>query len=338
MVNVTFVGVGKLGLAYAAYISSKGHTVHCIDVNAKMIASYNDGNFNTLEPETAERAKQFPMTYSTDYSTIVPGSICIILVNTPTCLAGYDHSMLESALASVAGGRQMATIVTATVQPGFCDRQMKDLIYNPLFVQIGNVIENLCSVTDVLIGARDPLQPELVDFYASLFGSAKLHVMPWRAAEVAKLALNSFVTMKISFANMIGDALRTHGVEADAALEFIGSDSRIGAKCLKYGWGFGGPCFPRDNRALSTFLRETGSYDYLPVAAHESNERHAVEQARHWTGSTMTGMCYKDNCVVPIVEESHKVKTALILKSMGRPVTIVDTPEIMDLLPSELKN
>ena len=74
------------------------------------------------------------------------------------------------------------------------------------------------------------------------------------------------------------------------------------------------------------------------MAAHESNERHAVEQARYWTEPTMTGMCYKDNCDVPIVEESHKVKTALILKSMGRPVTIVDTPEIMELIPAELKH
>ena len=338
MVNVSFVGVGKLGLAYAAYISSHGHSVHCIDINSKMIDSYKVGDFGTLEPGVADLATRHPMTYSSDYSTIVPGSICIILVNTPTCLAGYDHSMLESALAGVRGGSQMATIITSTVQPGFCDRQASAVIYNPLFVQIGNVIQNLRDVTNVLVGSNTTLPSEIEEFYTSIFGAVKLHVMPWRAAEVAKLALNSFITMKISFANMIGDALRTHGVEADAALEFIGSDPRVGTRCLKYGWGFGGPCFPRDNRALSTFLRETGSYDYLPVAAHESNERHAVEQARHWTEPTMTGMCYKDNCDVPIVEESHKVKTALILKSMGRPVTIVDTPEIMELIPAELKH
>jgi nucleotide sugar dehydrogenase len=339
MVSVTFVGVGKLGLAYAAHISSKGHTVHCIDVNAKMIEAYQSGNFGTLEPETAELASRHPMTFSTDYSTIVPGSICIILVNTPTCLAGYDHSMLESALAGVRGGSQLATIITSTVQPGFCDRQYNEsLLYNPLFVQIGNVIENLRSVTDVLIGFNGELPNEIVEFYASIFGTAKLHVMEPRVAEVAKLSLNSFITMKISFANMVGDALRTCGQDATPALEFIGSDPRIGNKCFKYGWGYGGPCFPRDNRALSTFLREVGSYDYLPVAAHESNERHAVEQAKHFDGATMTGMCYKDNCDVPIVEESHKVKTALILKSMGRPVTIVDKREIMELLPIELKS
>jgi len=337
MAAVTVIGVGKLGMSYAAFISSKGFKVHCIDKNEKMIESYSHGDFGTAEPCVASLASSFPMTYSTDYSTIVPGSICIILVNTPTCLAGYDHSMLEDSLDRSANGQQAVTIVTSTVQPGFCDRMNMPVVYNPLFVQIGNVIENLSNVTDVLIGQGSDPRNNLEEFYKGVFGaSVNLHIMSWRAAEVAKLALNSFITMKISFANMIGDALRTCGQDADAALEFIGSDPRVGNKCLKYGWGYGGPCFPRDNRALSTFLREVGSYDYLPVAAHESNERHAVEQAKHFQGDTMSGMCYKDNCDVPIIEESHKVKTALILKSMGRPVKVIDTPEIMALLPSEL--
>jgi len=337
MVAVTFIGVGKLGLAYAAYISSKGHTVHCIDVNSKMIEAYKRKEYGTREPGVEELANQYSMTFSDDYTTIVPGSICIILVNTPTCLAGYDHSMLENSLKKSASGGQACTIVTSTVQPGFCDRQtVPNLVYNPLFVQIGNVIENLHGVNDILVGSPG-LPVGLVEFYASLFGDAKVHTMPYKAAEVAKLALNSYITMKISFANMIGDALRTCGQDAEPALEFIGSDARIGNKCLKYGWGYGGPCFPRDNRALSTFLREVGSYDYLPVAAHESNERHAVEQAKHFEGDVLEGLCYKANCDVPIIEESHKVKTALVLKSMGRNVTLKDTPEVLALLPTELK-
>lgn len=337
MAPVTFVGVGKLGLAYAAFISSKGHTVHCIDVNSRMIEEYKKGNYGTLEPGVEELARQYPMTFSDDYSTILPGSVCIILVNTPTCLAGYDHSMLEDSLAQSKNGPQAFTIITSTVQPGFCDRQTGTIVYNPLFVQIGNVLENLNNVTDILVGVKDTVPNGLVEFYTSVFGEATPHIMPFKSAEVAKLALNSYITMKISFANMIGDALRTCGHDATHALAFIGADARVGSKCFKYGWGYGGPCFPRDNRALSTFLREAGSYDYLPVAAHESNERHAVEQAKHFQGDTLTGLCYKDDCAVPIIEESHKVKTALILKSMGRHVELVDSQAVLELLPKELK-
>lgn len=225
------------------------------------------------------------LTFSSDYSII--SGLVIVLVNTPTCLAGYDHRILENVLEHLRG---KDVIVTCTVQPGFCQR-WPGVVYNPLFVQIGNVIENLSGVTDVLTGGE--LKQIHKDFYATAFPGAKVHNMDYLSAEVAKLA------MKISFANMIGDALRGHN--PDAALEFIGSDPRVGSKCLKYGWGYGGPWFPRDNRALSTFLREVGSYDYLPVAAHESNERHAVEIARHFEGSVIKGACYKDSSV-PLID------------------------------------
>jgi nucleotide sugar dehydrogenase len=334
--SVTLIGAGKLGLAYAGFISSKGFKVHCIDKNSSIVNDYSNGVFETQEPCTKELVERFPMTYSTDITT-ASGDFIIILVNTPTCLAGYDHSILESVLESVKTHPRV--IITSTVQPGFCDRQnIPGLVYNPLFVQIGNVIDNLDNVTDVLIGGS--IDDSVTEFYHTIFGDGvTLHTMSYRGAEVAKLALNSFITTKISFANMIGDSLRTCGHsdgDIDSVLNFIGSDSRIGNKCLKYGWGYGGPCFPRDNRALATYLREVGSYDYLPIASHESNERHAVEQAKHFTGSSMENVCYKDNCNVPVIEESHKIKTALILKSMGKKVQIVDTPEILGILPREL--
>lgn len=334
--SVTVVGVGKLGLAYAGFIASKGFRVHCIDKNEKMIEDYKNGIFDTNEPYTSDLCSKYEMTYSSDISTFT-GDFLIILVNTPTCLAGYDHSILEGVLSRVKSHPRI--IVTSTVQPGFCDRQnIPGMIYNPLFVQLGNVIDNLRNVTDVLFGGT--MDEATESFYKSLFGEyVNIHVMSYRAAEVAKLSLNSFITTKISFANMIGDSLRSCGhdkEEIDRVLNFIGSDSRVGNKCFKYGWGYGGPCFPRDNRALSTYLREVGSYDYIPNASHESNERHAVEQAKHYKDSTMTNVCYKDDCKVPVIEESHKVKTALIMKSMGKPISIIDTPEVLRLLPKEL--
>jgi len=331
IMRVNVIGVGKLGLAYAAFISSKGHSVHCVDKNAEMIDSYRRGEFLTKEPGVSELATQFPMTYSTEQ---VECDVTIVLVNTPTSYAGYDHSILEHVLTQVDG----PVIITCTVQPGFCDRYAvrKNVVYNPLFVQIGNVLENLGDAKNILVGGPTGV---FYDFFTSMYGSdVRIHYMSFIEAEIAKLSLNGFITTKIAFANMVGDSLRRVGCPADAVLEFIGSDTRIGNRCMKYGWGYGGPCFPRDNRALSTFLREQGMYDYIPIASHESNERHAMEQALHYSEPTMTGMCYKDNCNVPVVEESHKVKTALILKSMGKKIEIIDDPVIMELLPKELVN
>jgi nucleotide sugar dehydrogenase len=326
--RVNVIGAGKLGLAYAAFISSHGHHVHCVDNNTGLIESYQRGEFCTKEPKVTELASKYPMTYSTEQP---PCDVTIIIVNTPTSYAGYDHSILESVLAQVKG----PVIVTCTVQPGFCNRYAgRDLVYNPLFVQIGNVIENLENTQNILVGGTAGV---FSDFFRSVFGNdVTIHYMSCMEAEVAKLSLNGFITTKIAFANMVGDSLRRVGLPATAVLEFIGSDTRIGNRCMKYGWGYGGPCFPRDNRALSTFLREQGMYDYIPIASHESNERHAMEQALYYTDTVMTGMSYKDNCEVPVVEESHKVKTAFILKSLGKSVKIQDTPEILSMLPKDL--
>jgi UDPglucose 6-dehydrogenase len=322
--RVNLIGAGKLGLAYAAFISSHGHTVHCVDNNKELIDKYNQGQFETTEPKVVDLVNKFPMTYSTEPSE---ADVSIILVNTPTSYAGYDHSILENILKNISG----KVIITSTVQPGFCQRY-PGVTYNPLFVQIGDVIRNLETTTNVLVGGTQGVH---LDFFMSLYGdSVNVHYMSHIEAEVAKLSLNSYITMKISFANMVGDAMRRVGKEADAVLGFVGSDARIGDKCLKYGWGYGGPCFPRDNRAMSTFLREHGMYDYLPVASHESNERHAMEQALHYKSTVMTDMCYKDNCSVPITEESHKVKTALIMKSLGKELKINYPP---DNLPKELQ-
>lgn len=310
--RLNLIGAGKLGLSYAAFMSSRGHTVHCVDNNTELICKYNQGQFETTEPKVADLVNKFPMTYSTEP---VDADLSIILVNTPTSYAGYDHSILENILKNISG----KVIITSTVQPGFCKRY-PGVTYNPLFVQIGDIVRNLEMTTNVLVGGEDGVY---LDFFQSLYGlDVKVHYMSHIEAEVAKLALNSYITMKISFANMVGDAMRRVGKEADAVLSFVGSDARVGDKCLKYGWGYGGPCFPRDNRAMSTFLREHGMYDYLPMASHESNERHAMEQALNYRSDTMSDMSYKDNCAVPITEESHKVKTALIIKSLGKQLKI----------------
>ena len=105
-----------------------------------------------------------------------------------------------------------------------------------------------------------------------------VHRMSRISAEIAKLALNCALTMKIAFANAIGDLSTCEGAEPEAILDAIGADSRIGSKFLKYGYGFGGPCFPRDNRALNFFARQH-NYEFLQASAtDEMNRRHLIFQ------------------------------------------------------------
>jgi UDP-glucose 6-dehydrogenase len=96
------------------------------------------------------------------------------------------------------------------------------------------------------------------------------------SAEITKLAVNCFITMKISFSNMIGDmADRTLGARKEDILSAVGQDSRVGPKCMQWGYGFGGPCFPRDNRALGYYASLTGVDPLLTTATDEYNVLHA---------------------------------------------------------------
>ena len=97
-------------------------------------------------------------------------------------------------------------------------------------------------------------------------------------AEITKLSVNCFLTTKISYANMIGDIAIRYKANPDIILNAVGTDSRIGGKYLKPGFGFGGPCFPRDNRALAKCAEEVGIDAIISKATDEMNKSHLENQ------------------------------------------------------------
>ena len=308
--KVSIIGTGKVGVAYAVFLASKGHDVTAIDKNEEYIKILNDGTFDSTEPGVKDGIHNVKKFTTIDEHE---SDICIVLVDTPTCYAGYDHTNLEHVLRSVTT-RHNTVVVSCTTQPGFM-KQWPGLYYNPLFIQLGNQIKHQETTKSVLIGGEPN---DLLDtFFKQNHGDdVKLHYMSQTAAEVAKLSLNCIITTKISFANMIDEALwrSGHGNESGKVLGFVGDDPRVGEKCLKPGWGYGGPCFPRDNRALRTFLREWGASDYIPMATHETNERHAIVMAmkKDVDESEFDDMNYKPGCPVYCDEESHKAKAKQI--------------------------
>jgi UDPglucose 6-dehydrogenase len=94
------------------------------------------------------------------------------------------------------------------------------------------------------------------------------------SAELTKISVNSYITMKISFTNQLRMiAERMPNANIHQILEAIGSDSRIGGKYLRAGVSYGGPCFPRDNRLLAYAARQVGMTAPLAEASDEVNER-----------------------------------------------------------------
>jgi UDPglucose 6-dehydrogenase len=151
--------------------------------------------------------------------------------------------------------------------------------YNPEFIAQGEIVKGLEQSDIVLIGTEySELSNELISIYNKIQTTpVNAYVMSSKAAEITKIGINCFLTTKISYANMMGDIMIKAGIqnEIDIVLGAVGSDSRIGKKYLKYGFGFGGPCLPRDNRALGHFANNLGMDLNLPLTVDNFNKEHA---------------------------------------------------------------
>jgi UDPglucose 6-dehydrogenase len=149
-------------------------------------------------------------------------------------------------------------------------------------------------------------------------------------AELAKISVNTFVTTKIAFANMLARICeRLPGANVDDVTSALGLDSRIGPKYLRGAISYGGPCFPRDNVAFATLARSLDAPAYVAEATDAANRDGITRLAETVTdrlpegGSVaILGLSYKPN--TDVVEESPGVYLAQALSAQGVPVTVFD--------------
>jgi len=166
------------------------------------------------------------------------------------------------------------------------------------------------------------------------------------SAEITKLGVNCFVTTKIAYANWIGSvADKTPGANKFDICSAMGNVSYIGKKRLMPGYGFGGPCYPRDNRALARYAESAlGIEAQLLNATDASNKEHAEVQAAHFIKEDRSSymfcdIAYKPGIMVPWIENSQKLRVAELvangIKESGKRVTIVDRSFMVDLVKKE---
>jgi UDP-glucose 6-dehydrogenase len=156
-------------------------------------------------------------------------------------------------------------------------------------------------------------------------------------AEITKIALNCFLTTKIAYANIVGDISKKTNCNPDIILKAIASDSRVGNKYLKYGFGFGGPCFPRDNRAFGLFCEENGIYPHISYATDQSNKSHILYQLNDFENRISKNEIVNFNTVTykpesTILEESQQLKLAYELTERGYKVNIIEREKIINKL------
>src|SRR5262249_2828965 len=126
------------------------------------------------------------------------------------------------------------------------------LAYNPEFIALGTVVRDMLRPDFILIGESDKQTGDLLEaiYERSCDNDPAIRRMSFVNAELTKISVNTYVTTKISYANMLAEMCdRLPGADVDVVSAAVGSDSRIGSKYIKGAIGYGGPCFPRDNKA-----------------------------------------------------------------------------------------
>ncbi len=364
--NVSVIGLGKLGLPLAVLLARAGHKVFAFDSSESHLRALKSGEFISKEPQLMDFLNQAKnnLEFCSDISHATRTADAIfIIVPTPSQSDGFFSN---TEVVKVINGfkpkdflnRKIVINIVSTVMPGSSRGVIQSAIektlnqsigdniglcYNPEFIALGSVIKNMQQPDMHLIGQSSKWAGDIVEkiLDSIVVQSVLCRRMSLTEAELVKIAVNNFVTMKISYANnLFQAAIKLQQVDIDTVTEAIGLDSRIGQKYLKGSAPYGGPCFPRDTRALSALYDSLGVPSELSSATERINKSHVdfiTDLIKDSLGNSKTigviGVSYKEG--TPVVEESPGVAIIRNLLAANFEVSIWDDEYIE--LPKDLK-
>lgn len=346
--DIAVIGLGKLGATMAACLASRGFNVIGMDVSQTAVDALNAGHAPAretgLEELVGQNKERLRATVSYE-DAILNSELSFVIVPTSSVQRGAftleyaAHAFEGIGKALAKRDRYHTVVLTSTVLPGStrfgllpilekhsgrrCGRDF-GICYSPEFIALGTVIRDYLNPDLYLIGEFDERSGATLESVNSrvALNQAPSKRMSLENAELAKLALNSFVTMKISFANMLADLCeRIPGGDVDVVTDTIGMDKRIGRHYLTGGLGYGGPCFPNDNVALHSVGKQLGALSPLLEMNDQYNRTilpRFVEKLRPFLrpGSTVAvlGLAYKP--LSHVITESSGMDLCLALSRM----------------------
>ncbi len=354
--KISVVGLGKLGSPLAAVFASKGFSVVGTDLNPAFVDAINRGEAPVDEPRLQELidANRARLRATMDAAAAVAETdVTFVIVPTPSDESGrFQNRYVLEAMDAIGSGLRRKSdyhivVITSTVMPGSTGGEIRaalevasgrtvgqqlGLCYNPEFIALGSVVRDMLTPDVILIGESDAKAGETLEriYRQSCDNKPAVRRMNFVNAELTKISVNTFVTTKISYANMLADICdRIPEADVDVVTQAVGSDSRIGGKYLRGAIGFGGPCFPRDNVAFAALARSVGARAELAEATDIVN-RYQVErvlgaiQGRLQPPGTVgiLGLSYKPDTAV--IEQSQGVALAGRLLDEGYPVVAYD--------------
>ncbi|MEP2706678.1 MAG: UDP-glucose/GDP-mannose dehydrogenase family protein [Roseibium sp.] len=271
--RVAMIGTGYVGLVSGTCFADFGHTVICIDKDARKIDALNSGQIPIYEPGlqelVAKNVAEERLYFTTDPADAIKSADAVfIAVGTPTRRGdGHaDLSYVYAASEEIAGLIDGFTVIVtkSTVPVGTGDEVEAIIaktnpnadfavVSNPEFLREGAAIEDFKRPDRVVVGTENHKAVDVMrELYRPLYlNETPILVTKRRTSELIKYAGNAFLAVKITFINEIADLCEKVGANVQEVSRGIGLDNRIGNKFLNAGPGYGGSCFPKDTLALS---------------------------------------------------------------------------------------
>ena len=292
--NVGIVGLGKLGTPVALALALKGHDVMGYDIDPSRMQKESFPHRElgpNGEPSIEPLLRESTLRFGTLDEVVEHAEIIFVAVQTPheaeyegvTRLpderVDFDYTWLRMAVGDVSQaigrlGRDRVVIVISTVLPGTIRREILPLVndhvklcYNPFFIAMGTTIQDFLNTEFVLFGMRDPEAAEKAKALYATLHDRPMYETSIENAELIKVAYNTYITMKVSFANVLMEIChKVDGCDVDGVTDALalGTQRLLSPRYMRGGMGDGGGCHPRDNIALSWLAREIDlSHDWF---------------------------------------------------------------------------
>jgi len=347
MSNISFIGLGKLGLPLASILAKK-NKVLCIDKNEYVLSKLNEGSVPFYETgliESLEAAKDNILGYTDSYKRAINETdAAIILVNTQLGDNGYSAEFVKSAISDLAinlrnsNKEYFNVILSSTVLPGTIFKELIPLMerisgrkcgegfgfsYVPDFVKLGSVIQDFKNPEFFVIGANNDRDFE--NTHSIFNGIHENNCQHFRLTleetEVAKVALNAFIVNKITFANFLGMMCdEMENVNVHNVTSMIGLDKRISTHFFISGTPYGGTCFPRDALAFIKFAKDRKLVAKNLIFAEEVNEQlqdYIFQKSKKYDKVGIIGVSFKPTSPVTIGSPSKILIQSLIEEGKG---------------------
>ena len=272
--KLCMIGTGYVGLVSGVCFADLGNDVVCVDKDVNKINLLKKGKIPIYEPGLSELVlknyKNKRLTFSTDLKkSINTSDVIFICVGTPTKKSGSsaDLSQIYNVASEIKSSvNSFKIIVTKSTVPVTTGDEIEKIlskknkkknfsvVSNPEFLREGEAIRDFTYPDRIIVGSNDIRSNRVLkNLYAPLISKGAQYVhTERRAAELIKYASNAFLATKITFINEIANLCEKIGINVEDISIGMGLDKRIGSRFLRAGPAYGGSCFPKDTKAITS--------------------------------------------------------------------------------------